>query len=981
MPEPWHRRPAWQRFVRCGRLAGPVFPRFHVQAEPAAYDPQAIEAAAQAYWARTRAFEVDEASAKPKYYCLSMLPYPSGALHVGHVRNYTIGDVISRHKRMTGHNVLQPMGWDAFGLPAENAAIKNRTAPAKWTYANIEHMRAQLKSLGFALDWSREFATCRPDYYVHEQRMFVRLMKQGIAYRRNSVVNWDPVDQTVLANEQVIDGRGWRTGALVEKREIPQWFLRITGYAQELLDGLDTLDAWPDSVKTMQRNWIGRSEGLEIQFRVEGQIEPLTVFTTRPDTLMGVTFLSIAAEHPLAQKAAASNPELAAFIADLRRGGTSEAELETQDKRGMDTGLRAVHPVTGDEVPVWVANFVLMGYGTGAVMAVPGHDQRDWEFAKAYGLPIRMVVVPLGVRDALAQIAADVGNQVDPMGAALGESASVDVYDTRAAVQVVEEFARGVQEAGAFTERGFLVDSDEYNGMDFQAAFDALAAKFEADGRGARRVNFRLRDWGVSRQRYWGCPIPVVYCDACGAVPVPEDQLPVVLPEDVADAFASGNVQSPIKADPEWRKTTCPQCGAAAERETDTFDTFMESSWYYARYTSPGANDMVDARARYWLPVDQYIGGIEHAILHLLYFRFYHRLMRDAGLVDGDEPARRLLTQGMVVADTYYRTRPDGAKEWINPADVEVQRDERGHATGAVLRADGQPVSIGGTEKMSKSKNNGVDPQLLVDRYGADTVRLFSMFAAPPEQSLEWSDAGVEGMARFLRRLWRELHAHVESRGQQAEQQEQIPLSPPFPKGEDKQDAPANESALETFPPLKKGGRGDLPLTLTSAQKTLRRQLHETIAKVGDDYGRRHSFNTAIAALMELLNALAKSTDASDQGRAVRHEAFEAIVLLLNPITPHFSHAAWQALGHAETLLEDIPFPQADPSALVRDAVTLAVQVNGKLRGTLELAMDATREAIEAAALAEPRVVASLEGLSVRKVVVVPGKIVNIVAG
>ena len=909
---------------------------------PAAYDPRAVEAAARHFWEATGAFEVDESSPKPKYYCLSMLPYPSGALHVGHVRNYTIGDVISRHKRMTGFNVLQPMGWDAFGLPAENAAIRHHTAPAKWTYANIDHMRAQLKALGFAIDWTREFATCRPDYYVHEQRMFVRLMKQGIAYRRNSVVNWDPVDQTVLANEQVIDGRGWRTGALVEKREIPQWFLRITDYAQELLDGLDTLDGWPESVKTMQRNWIGRSEGLEIQFRVEGEEQPLTVFTTRPDTLMGVTFLSIAAEHPLAAKAAASNPGLADFIAELRRGGTTEAELETQDKRGMDTGLRAVHPVTGQDVPVWVANFVLMGYGTGAVMAVPGHDQRDWEFAKAYGLPIRMVVVPLHVRDALAQIAADVGNDVDTMGAALGESAAVDVYDTGAAVQVVEQFERSVQETGAYTERGFLVNSDEYNGMDFRAAFDALAARFEADGRGARRVNYRLRDWGVSRQRYWGCPIPVIYCADCGAVPVPEDQLPVVLPENVEDAFANpGAVHSPIKADPQWRRATCPACGQPAERETDTFDTFMESSWYYARYTSPGAGTMVDGRANHWLPVDQYIGGIEHAILHLMYFRFYHRLMRDAGLVQGDEPATRLLTQGMVVADTYFRQKPDGAKEWINPADVELARDDKGHVTGATLRADGAPVLVGGTEKMSKSKNNGVDPQVLVDRYGADTVRLFSMFAAPPEQSLEWSEAGVEGMARFLRRLWRDLHAHV--------------AQPDHPQVD--------------------------PAQLDAAQKTLRRHVHETIAKVGDDYGRRHSFNTAIAALMELLNLVARFNDTSDQGRAVRHEAFEAIVLLLNPITPHFSHAAWQALGHPETLLEDIPFPQADPAALARDAVTLAVQVNGKLRGQVELPVDASREAIEAAAIAEPRVAAFLSGLAVRKVIVVPGKIVNIVAG
>ena len=908
-----------------------------------AYDPRKVEAAARHFWEATGAFEVDESSPKPKYYCLSMLPYPSGALHVGHVRNYTIGDVISRHKRMTGHNVLQPMGWDAFGLPAENAAIKHHTAPARWTYANIDHMRAQLKSLGFAIDWSREFATCRPDYYVHEQRMFVRLMQQGIAYRRNSVVNWDPVDQTVLANEQVIDGRGWRTGALVEKREIPQWFLRITDYAQELLDGLDTLDGWPESVKTMQRNWIGRSEGLEIQFRIEGESEPLTVFTTRPDTLLGVTFLSIAAEHPLATKAAASNPALADFIAELRTGGTTEAELETQEKRGMDTGLRAVHPVTGDEVPVWVANFVLMGYGTGAVMAVPGHDQRDWEFARAHGLPIRMVIVPLHVRDALSQIAADVGNEVDPMGTALGEAGAVDVYDTAAAVQVVEQFERSVQEDGAYTERGFLVNSDELNGMDFQAAFDALAARFEADGRGARRVNYRLRDWGVSRQRYWGCPIPVIYCPGCGAVPVPEDQLPVVLPENVEDAFANpGTVHSPIKADPDWRRTTCPQCGKPAERETDTFDTFMESSWYYARYTSPGADHAaVDERAKYWLPVDQYIGGIEHAILHLMYFRFYHRLMRDAGLVDGDEPATRLLTQGMVVADTFYRHKPDGAKEWINPADVELSRDERGHVAGATLKSDGQPVQVGGTEKMSKSKNNGVDPQVLVDRYGADTVRLFSMFAAPPEQSLEWSDAGVEGMARFLRRLWRDLHAHV---------------SQP--------DHPGVDAAQ-----------------LDAAQKTLRRHVHETIAKVGDDYARRHSFNTAIAALMELLNHVAKFADMSDQGRAVRHEAFEAIVLLLNPITPHFSHAAWQALGHPETLLEDIPFPQADPAALVRDVVTLAVQVNGKLRGQIGMPVGAPREAVEAAALAEPRVAEYLAGLSVRKVIVVPGKIVNIVAG
>jgi len=913
--------------------------------EPRSYDPQTVEAGAQRYWDGTRAFEVNEASDKPKYYCLSMLPYPSGALHMGHVRNYTIGDVISRYKRMTGHNVLQPMGWDAFGLPAENAAIKNNTAPAKWTYANIAHMKTQLQQMGYAIDWTREFATCTPEYYVHEQRMFVRLMKQGLAYRKNSVVNWDPVDQTVLANEQVIDGRGWRTGALVEKREIPQWCLKITAYAQELLDGLDALPGWPDAVKTMQRNWIGRSEGLEIRFDVVNAhgtpVEPLTVFTTRPDTLMGVTFVSIAAEHPLAQLAAHGDPALAAFIAELRSGGVSEAELETQAKRGRDTGLRALHPITGESLPVFVANFVLMNYGTGAVMAVPGHDERDWEFARAYDLPTRMVVVPAHVHDALDEIEKHVAQHEDAMSSALGEAGGIDVVDTRAAVQVVQEFQRRIEEEGAYTERGWLVNSGDLNGMDFQQALDALATRFEAEGRGQRRVNFRLRDWGVSRQRYWGCPIPVIYCASCGAVPVPEDQLPVVLPEDVAFS----GVASPIKSDPAWRKTTCPSCGGAAERETDTFDTFMESSWYYARYTSPGASQQVDERAKYWTPVDQYIGGIEHAILHLLYFRFYHKLMRDQGLVASDEPATNLLTQGMVIADTFYRELPNGAKDWINPADVEIDRDERGKIVGAHSKLDGGRVQIGGTEKMSKSKNNGVDPQLMVGKYGADTVRLFSMFAAPPEQSLEWNEAGVEGMARFLRRFWREVITHVSQ--------------------------PDHPDVAQV---LASGG-------LTPAQKTLRRQLHETIQKVGDDYGRRHSFNTAIAALMELLNAVSKFDDMSDAGRAVRHETLQAMVLLLNPVTPHVCHTLWQALGNAETLLEDVPFPQADPAAMVRDAVTLAVQVNGKLRGTIEVPVNVAKEEAERLALAEPAVARFLEGQAVRKVIVVPGKIVNIVAG
>jgi len=839
-----------------------------------------------------------------------MLPYPSGALHMGHVRNYTIGDVISRYKRMTGHNVLQPMGWDAFGLPAENAAIKNRTAPAKWTYANIDHMRSQLKLLGYAIDWSREFATCSPDYYVHEQRMFVRLMRKGLAYRKNSVVNWDPVDQTVLANEQVIDGRGWRSGALVEKREIPQWFLRITDYAQELLDGLDELPGWPDSVKTMQRNWIGRSEGLEIQFEVldatGAALEPIRVFTTRPDTLMGVTFVSIAGEHPLAARAAAGNPALAAFLDELKHGSVSEVDLETQEKRGMDTGLRAVHPVTGEQVPVWVANFVLMGYGTGAVMAVPGHDQRDFEFANKYALPLVQVI---GLKDA--------------------KSEDERTWDSTTWRDWYGDKSRDLE----------LVNSGEFDGLDHRGAFEALAERFERQGRGQRRVNYRLRDWGVSRQRYWGCPIPVIYCQACGAVPVPEDQLPVVLPENVAFSGTG----SPLKNDPEWRKTTCPDCGGAADRETDTFDTFMESSWYYARYTSPGAREMVDKRGNYWLPVDQYIGGIEHAILHLMYFRFYHKLLRDARLVDSDEPATNLLTQGMVIAETYYRANADGSKDWINPADVDVVRDDKGRITGATLRADGQPVNIGPVEKMSKSKNNGVDPQAMVDKYGADTVRLFSMFAAPPEQSLEWNEAGVDGMARFLRRLWAQVQKHAADGA--------VP-------------APALDVAA-----------------LDAGQKALRRKIHETIGKVGDDYDRRHAFNTAIAAVMELMNAVSKFDDASAQGRAVRQEALEAAVLLLNPITPHSSHALWQVLGHAQALVDDLPFPRVDQAALVRDALTLAVQVNGKLRGTIEVAADTPRDQVEALARAEPNAAKYLEGLAVRKVIVVPGKIVNIVAG
>ncbi len=871
------------------------------------YDPQAVESAAQSFWSETRAFEVTEVPGKETFYCLSMLPYPSGALHMGHVRNYCIGDAISRYQRMQGKNVLQPMGWDAFGLPAENAAIKNRTAPARWTYANIDHMRGQLQSLGYAIDWSREFATCRPDYYQHEQRMFVRLFKKGLVYRKNAVVNWDPVDQTVLANEQVIDGRGWRSGALVEKREIPQWFLKITDYAQELLDELDHLDGWPDSVKTMQRNWIGRSEGLEIDFGVEGSDRVLRVFTTRPDTLMGATYMAVAAEHPLALEAAEGNAELSAFIADCRRGGVSEAELETQEKRGMPTGRFGIHPVSGERIPIWVANFVLMGYGTGAVMAVPGHDERDFEFASKYGLPIRQVIA--------------IGDDSS------GSTAALDAnYDPS---QWKDWYADKAHPAMR------VVNSGPLDGLDYRAAFDRIAEIL--GDKAERRVNFRLRDWGVSRQRYWGCPIPMILCARCGDVPTPAEQLPVLLPEDV-ELMGTG---SPIKADPEWRKTTCPKCGGPAERETDTFDTFMESSWYYARYTSPGAEDIVDERANYWLPVDQYIGGIEHAILHLMYFRFFHKLLRDCGYVTSAEPATRLLCQGMVIADTYYRESEMGNREWFNPADVDVERDERGHITGARLRSDGEPVSIGAVEKMSKSKNNGVDPQTMVDKYGADTVRMFSLFAAPPDQSLEWNEAGVEGMSRFLRRLWNLAHRHISG----------------------------GPTALLDVDALDAG------------QRALRCKLHETIAKVGDDLGRRYAFNTAIAAVMELLNALIRFEDDSSQGRAVRQECFEAIARLLNPIAPHACHALWQGLGHAETLIEDLPWPKADPAALIRDQVTLAVQLNGKLRATLSVAADVGREVIEQLALAEPNVVRYMEGLTVRKIIVVPGKIVNIVAG
>jgi leucyl-tRNA synthetase len=810
------------------------------------YQPEIIEPDAQAYWEENGCFVAREDPSREKYYCLVMFPYPSGRAHMGHVRNYAIGDLIARYQRMLGKNVLHPMGWDAFGLPAENAAIKNKVPPARWTYDNISHMRNQFKRLGLGYDWSRELATCRPEYYRWEQLLFTRLLKKGMVYRKASVVNWDPVDQTVLANEQVIDGRGWRSGALVERREIPQWFMRITDYADELLEGLDKLDGWPEAVRTMQRNWIGRSEGLVINFEVKGH-ESLSVFTTRPDTLHGVTYMAVAAEHPLAQAAAANNAGLAAFIAECRNMKTAEADMETMEKRGMALGITARNPVNGEEVPVWVANFVLMTYGTGAVMSVPGHDQRDWEFATRYGLPIRQVIAP-----------AD-GGDID-----LGQA--------------------------AYIEKGVLVNSGIHDGLDFQQAFDAIADDFESRGLGHRQVNYRLRDWGVSRQRYWGTPIPVINCEVCGSLPVPEQDLPVVLPEDVSFE----GVQSPIQNMPEFYQTTCPQCGKAATRETDTFDTFMESSWYFCRYASRDCDTaMVDERAAYWMPVDQYIGGIEHAILHLLYARFFQKLMRDEGMLNIDEPFTNLLTQGMVLKD--------GAK-------------------------------------MSKSKGNTVDPQELVDRYGADTVRLFMMFASAPEQSLEWSDEGVEGAYRFIKRLWRAVAQHLE----------QGPVSA----------AVAGE--------------------LSGQPRDLRRKLHETILKVGDDYGRRYTFNTAIAAVMELLNELARLESNDQQSRALRQEVLDAVVLMLSPILPHVCHRLWFELGHQRAVVEEA-WPTHDAAALVRDEVEFVVQVNGKLRSRIRASKDASQQQIQELALADPAVMRFVEDKPLRKVIVVPGKLINLV--
>ncbi|OYY74621.1 MAG: leucine--tRNA ligase [Gammaproteobacteria bacterium 28-57-27] len=917
------------------------------------YDFKSIEQDAQQDWDHGALFNATEDGAKEKFYCLAMFPYPSGKLHMGHVRNYTIADVIARYQRMLGKNVMQPMGWDAFGLPAENAALANNVAPAAWTLSNIDYMRGQLKALGFGYDWSRELTTCLPDYYRWEQWLFTRLVKKGLAYKKTAVVNWDPIDQTVLANEQVIDGRGWRSGALVERREIPQWSLRITDYAEQLLNDLDTLDGWPEQVRAMQANWIGRSVGVELHFAIEREIEgaeALTVYTTRPDTLMGVSYVAVASQHPLAKQAAESNTELAAFIEECRHTKVAEADMATLEKKGLPLGIDAIHPITGEKVPVWTANFVLMEYGTGAVMAVPAHDQRDFEFALKYKLPIRPVIAPLSWKAHLnCPIQAIEHIQLmwtDGIPKLLNmESGSVLNWDTWNDV-----FAeKGVcVHSGTYVSHPILRQqiSRAFDGLDFFRAFDEITAHLEAHGKGHKKINYRLRDWGVSRQRYWGCPIPVINCPTCGAVPVPEDQLPVVLPTDVE----MNGPQSPIKSMREFIDTTCPVCGGKAERETDTFDTFFESSWYYARYTSPGNDSaMLDERANYWLPVDQYVGGVEHAVLHLLYARFFHKLLRDEGLVAGDEPFKRLLTQGMVVADTYYREDAIGKKTWYNPADVTPELDDKARIIGAKLIEDGLPVMVGGTEKMSKSKNNGVDPQAMIDRYGADTVRLFMMFAAPPDQMLEWSDSGVEGAHRFLKRLWRMVFEHV------ARANEFAPTHDANPVG-------ANLFAQHDLEP---------------AQKAARRKLHETIQKVSDDLGRRQTFNTAIAAVMELLNELGKLDD-SPASYTIRHEAYLAVTRLLAPIVPHIAEALWRALGQ-QGMVATAPWPLVDESALVRDSIDLVVQVNGKLRGQFSVAADASREVIEQAALADEKVQQFIEGKAVKKIIVVPGRLINIV--
>jgi len=860
----------------------------------ATYNPAKIEREAQQYWNDNKTFEVSEDPDKEKFYCLAMFPYPSGKLHMGHVRNYTITDVIARYQKMQGKNVLQPMGWDAFGLPAENAAIQNNTAPAKWTHENIAYMKAQLKSLGFGIDWSRELATCEPDYYKWEQWFFTKLYEKGLVYKKTSAVNWCPNDATVLANEQVIDGCCWRCDTPVERKEIPQWFIRITDYAEQLLDDLDELEHWPEQVKTMQRNWIGKSRGVNVTFDLSesaGEHNHFDVYTTRPDTLMGVTYLTLATQHPIALEAAKNNSALANFIDQCRLQQVSEAEMATMDKVGMDTGITAIHPLTGNSVPVWVGNYVLMDYGSGAVMAVPGHDQRDYEFAKNYNLIITQVVIALG-----------------------NEECSI--------------------EDKAFTEKGTLINSGKYDGLAFDAAFEAISADLMDIDHGSVTTNYRLRDWGVSRQRYWGTPIPMYNLAEGGEIAVPLDRLPVILPVDVE----MDGIQSPIKADKNWRMTEFN--GQAVEHETDTFDTFMESSWYHARFTCSDLNSaMLDPkRADYWLPVDQYVGGIEHAILHLLYARFYHKLLRDEGLVSSNEPFKSLLCQGMVLAESFYK-EIDGRKTWLAPSEITVERDEKGRTIKAIEIKSGDAVNSGGITKMSKSKNNGVDPQTAINKQGADTVRLFTMFAAPPEQTLEWSDEGVSGAHRFLRKLWKMVHEHLEANVS-------IPLN---------------------------------SANLNQQQRDLRRKTHETINKVNDDFGRRNTFNTAIAAVMELLNEVAKHGGTENQSIAVRHEALTSAVLLLSPIAPHICHALWQVLGNSESVA-DASWPSVDEKALVRSTITLVLQVNGKVRGKIEVAADISKQEIEQIALADENVQRFIEGNTIRKIIVVPGRLINIVA-
>jgi leucyl-tRNA synthetase len=859
------------------------------------YEPAAVEADAQEFWNSERCFEAKEDATREKYYCLSMFPYPSGRLHMGHVRNYTIGDVLARFMRMNGKNVLQPMGWDAFGLPAENAAIANRVPPAKWTFDNIAYMKAQLKSLGFALDWSRELTTCRPEYYRWNQWLFLRMLEKGIAYQKTGVVNWDPVDKTVLANEQVIDGRGWRTGAPVEKREIPMYYLKITAYAEDLLEALGHMPGWPERVLAMQANWIGKSVGVRLGFPydIEGLgAGVLYAFTTRADTLMGVTFCAVAPEHPLAAFAALSHPRLAAFIEECKRGPAIESELATQEKKGMATGLTVRHPISGEALPVWVGNYVLMSYGDGAVMGVPAHDERDFEFAKKYHLPILPVI--------------DVG----------GRDYSLHAW------------------APWYAEHGRCVNSGKYDGLEFQAAVAVIAEDLQRLNLGEKQVTWRLRDWGISRQRYWGCPIPVIHCGACGIVPVPDEQLPVVPVDLVPDG--SGN---PLLKDEAFLSVACPRCGGKARRETDTMDTFVDSSWYFLRFACPDNNQaMLDSRVAYWAPVDQYIGGIEHAILHLLYSRFWTRFMRELGTVAFKEPFAKLFTQGMVLNEVFFRKLESGRVEYFNPADVDVTLDATAQRRIAVLRTDGEEVESGGVVTMSKSKNNGVDPQALVDEFGADTARLFTMFAAPPEQTLEWSDEGVQGAYRFIKRLWKAVHDHVSS------------------------GAPA---------PLDKAALND-------GQRALRRQAHQTLAKITDDIGRRRTFNTAIAAAMELLNAVAKHPHGSEQDRSVLKEALEIAVLGLSPIIPHATHALWQALGHKTALIDESWMP-VDAEALVTATIAMVVQVNGKLRGHISVAVDADQATVRAAALADPNVQKFIGAAPVRKVIIVPGKLVNIV--